>query len=231
MTRFRLFAMVLAALAIGAAPARAERPPVVGGQYRYWVFSDHNDLRDVLAYWVPGPFHIQLEYWDRVNGPDQFRPEVGFHLRDRRRSVYTIQWSHQGEQDRFWFMTDQVTTDHIVTRFELSPIVSADKTLWVQGIGADYYWGSYNFASMTLYHDPRGNDLYVLPTRVRFANEKNDWLQLTVSPAAERTIGWAVDVKKGWVRAGIERNNRYDFTNVDNLIFTIGFETEIPALK
>ena len=222
----------LAAMSLlAAAPVRAERPPVLGGQYRYWAFSDHNDIRDVLAYWVPGPFHVQLEYWDRVDGPDEFRPEVGFHLRDRRRSVYTVQWQHQLDQDRFWFMTDQVTTSHIVTRFELSPIVSSETTLWVQGVGADYYWGSYNFASITLYHDPRGSDLYTLPTRVRLANEKNDWIQFSLVPATERSIGWAVDVKKNWLRAGIERNDRYDFTNVDNLIFTVGFEVEVPALR
>jgi len=26
------------------------------------------------------------------------------------------------------------------------------------------------------------------------------------------------------VRLGVERNNRYDFTSVDNVIFTIGYE-------
>jgi hypothetical protein len=26
------------------------------------------------------------------------------------------------------------------------------------------------------------------------------------------------------LRLGIERNNRYDFTHVDNTIFTVGFE-------
>lgn len=231
MRRLRLFTILAGALLLGAAPVRAERPPVVGGQYRYWVFSDHNNMQDWLAYWVPGPFHVQLEYWNRDNGPDQFRPEIGFHFRDRRRSVYTVQWAHQPDQDRYWLMTDQVVSNHVVARAELSPIVTTDATLWVQGIGGDYYWGSYNFASITLYHDPRGSDLYVLPMRVRFANEQNDWLQFTLAPATERTIGWAVDVKKGWVRAGIERNDRYDFTNVDNLIFTIGFEAEVPALK
>jgi hypothetical protein len=225
------FALLLLTI---ATPALAERPAVLGGQYRYWVFNDGNDLRDVLAYWVPGPFHVQLEYWDHIQGQDSFRPEIGIHLRDRRRSVYTVQWRHELNDERFWFMTDQVLSDHIVGRAEISPIVTYDrslqdgKTLWVQGVGGDYYWGSYNFASITVYHDPRGNDLFVVPMRVRFANEQNDWLQLTLAPASQRSIGWAVDFKKKWVRAGIERNDRYDFTNTDNLIFTVGFETTVP---
>jgi len=69
------------------------------------VFTDHNDLRDVLAYWVPGPFHVTLEYWDFLDSDteDQFRPEVGIHLRDRRQSVYTVQWRHERDDERFTF--------------------------------------------------------------------------------------------------------------------------------
>ena len=82
---FRSLVAVAAVLALSAcARPVAARPAVIGAQYRYWAFTNHDDLRDVLAYWVPGPFHVQLEYWDRVHGRDQFRPEIGLHLRDRR---------------------------------------------------------------------------------------------------------------------------------------------------
>jgi len=47
-------------------------------------------------------------------------------------------------------------------------------------------------------------------------------------PASKRTFGWAVDVKARWLRLGVERNNRYDFTRVDNDIFTVGFEVVLP---
>jgi hypothetical protein len=218
-------------LVLLAAPAGATPPAYVGGQFRYWAFSDDNDLRDVLAYWVPGPAHVQLEYWDFVDPgtSDQFRPELGIHLRDRRRSVYTLQWRHERRQERFWLGTDQVLADHVVGRAELSPIVADNSTLWVESLGADYYWGSWNFASATLIHDPRFDGLWVVPVRVRLANEANDWLQLTVAPASRRTVGWAIDVKKRWVRAGVERNNRYDFTQLNNTIFTIGFERSLSS--
>ena len=51
---------------------------------------------EIYPYWVPGPLHVQLEVWDFVDAgtSDQFRPEVGVHLRDRRNSVYTLQWRH-----------------------------------------------------------------------------------------------------------------------------------------
>jgi len=226
----RLVAVLLMSAAL-AAPAAATPPAYVGGQYRYWAFSNHNDLRDVLAYWVPGPFHVQLEYWDFVDHDtdDQFRPEIGLHLRDSRRSVYTLQWRHEHRQERYTVGTDQVLSDHIVGRAEISPIVSRDSTVWVLSAGGDYYWGSYNFASATLIHDPRGDDLWVVPLRVRLANEANDWVQATLAPASRRTLGWAFDVKAHWLRVGVERNSRYDFTNLDNVVYTIGFEKALGA--
>ena len=221
--------IAVAALALVLVTAKSQaRPAVLGGQYRYWAFNNHNDLRDVLAYWVPGPFHVQLEYWDRMRGKDQFRPEVGIHLLDRHRSVYTVQWRHELDQERFWLMTDQVVSDHLVGRLEADPIFTSDSTEWVFGAGGDYYWGSYNFLSATLYHDPRGVELWVVPLRLRLANEANDWVQWTLAPASRRTLGWALDLKYRWVRTGVERNSRFDFTTLDNVIWTIGFEAPFP---
>ncbi|MBI1798416.1 MAG: hypothetical protein HYR73_01880 [Candidatus Eisenbacteria bacterium] len=206
--------------------ALAMPPPYVGAQYRYWVFSNHNDLRDVLAYWVPGPFHVTLETWDYVDpaSRDQFRPEVGVHLRDRRKSVYTVQWRHELDAERLTFGTEQILGGPWVGRAEFSPIIGKDSTQPVVSAGADYYWGSYNFASATLIHDPRGSDLWSIPLRVRAANESNDWVQITVVPTTHRSLGWAFDARIKGVRAGIERNSRYDFTDLDNVVFTVGYE-------
>jgi hypothetical protein len=221
------FAMLIALSLLLASPALAARP-YAGAQFRYWDFTGDNDLRDVLAYWVPGPFHVQLEYWDFTEGEDIIRPEVGVHLRDRRRSVYTVQWRHERpHQERLTFETEQVVADHWVGRASVSPILFRDSTDVVFAAGADYYWGSYNFLSANVIRDPRGDDLWVYPLRLRFANEANDWLQLTLAPASRRTIGWAFDVKHRWFRAGIERNSRYDFTDLDNIIFTVGFEVPL----
>ena len=224
----RTIFIVLASLAL-AAPAAATPPSYVGAQYRYWTFSNHNDIRDVLAYWVPGPFHLQLEYWDFVDprAEDRFRPEIGVHLRDARRSVYTLQWRQEHRQDRFWVATDQVLGGHWVGRVEVSPVVTPDSTEWVLSAGADYYWGSYHFAQVTVIRDPRGDDLWVVPMRVRLATERDDWFQATLAPASQRTLGWAVDAKKGWLRVGVEGNNRYDFTSLDNVIYTVGFQVPL----
>jgi hypothetical protein len=98
----------------------------------------------------------------------------------------------------------------------------------VARIGGDVYWKSWNFLSLDLIRDPRLEGLWVVPMRVRLANEANDWVQLTFAPASRRTVGWAVDVKKRWVRLGVERNNRFDFTRLDNTIVTAGFEVSLP---
>jgi len=223
--------VVIPLVFLGFVPAaRAEgRPrPYAGAQLRYWAFSNANDLRDLLAYWVPGPFHVQLEVWDFVQGPDQFRPELGLHLRDGRRSVYTLQWRHELDQERYWLGTDQVLSRHFVGRAEVSPIVAVDHTDWVYDGGLDFYWADYSFASATVIRDPRGGGLWVVPVRARWADGRNDWIQVTVAPASRRTLGWALEGKVRWLRLGVERNNRYDFTNLDNLAWTLGIEGPLP---
>ncbi len=220
---------LLLALALPAAAPAAEGPrPYAGAQFRYWSFSNANDLRDVLVYWVPGPIHVQLEAWDFVRGPDQFRPEIGLHLRDARRSVYTVQWRHELDQERFWAGTEQVLSRHFVGRAEASPIVATDRTDWVFDGGLDFYWADYSFASANLIRDPRAGGLWVVPLRLRLADARNDWVQGTLAPASRRTLGWALDAKLRWLRLGVERNNRYDFTSLDNVVWTIGVEGPLP---
>jgi hypothetical protein len=204
--------------------ANAGAAPVAGAQFRYWAFTNGNDMRDVIAYWAPGPVHVQLENWDFVRGRDQFRPEVGLHLRDARRSSYTLQWRHELDDERAWLGTEQVVGRRWVARGEVSPLFFRDSTTVVWDVGADVYYGSYGFAGVTVVRDPRQDGLWVVPVRARIANESNDWIQLTVAPASRRTIGWAADAKWRWLRLGVERNSRFDFTTLDNTITTIGLE-------
>jgi len=224
---------LMAGLLLMAAPAAAQSltPATAGAQYRYWAFTNDNDLRDVLAYYATRSWHVQLEYWDFVYGDDEFRPEIGIHLRDRRNSVYTFQWRHEGHKERVSFMTDQIVSDHFVARAEVSPIIFDDHTEVVLGAGLDYYWGSWNFASIGVVRDPRDNAFWIFPMRVRLANEANDWVQATYAPATEKTNGWALDFKYKWFRGGIERNSRYDFTDADNFITTVGVEFAIPPAR
>jgi hypothetical protein len=224
--RIALAGLALAATLAAASPAAAAA--VVGAQFRYWAFTDGNDNRNPLVYWSPGPFHVQLEVWDYVRGRDQFRPEVGVHLRDKRRSSYTVQWRHEDPVERLTFGTEQVLSKHFVGKAYVSPLVGADSTEVVLNAGLDYYWGSYNFASADVIRDPRGDGLWVVPVRVRLANERNDWLQFLVAPASKRTLGWAADAKIRWVRLGVERNSRFDFSTRDNVIYTAGVEFALP---
>jgi len=239
--RFRLRSLLAGALvlglalATGATSASAERRQRLGGMFRYWEAEHASDLRDYIVYWVQDlnpslGYHVQYEYWDFVapQSHDHARPEIGVHFRDFRRSAYTAQWRHEYRRDRYTLATDQVVADHWVARAEISPIVWPDSTETVFGVGADYYWASWNFASATVIRDPRGEDFWSFPMRVRLATERNDWVQVTVAPATHRSLGWALDGMFRGFRAGIERNSRYDFTNEDNVILTIGYEREWP---
>jgi len=62
--RLRTLALALSLAASAARPALATPPAYVGGQFRYWVFDDGNNMRDVLAYFARPTWHVQLEYWD-----------------------------------------------------------------------------------------------------------------------------------------------------------------------
>ena len=226
----RLTALLACTLGVlpRSASAAATQPTRVGAQFRYWSVSDHNDNRDYIAYWAPGPFHVLLEVWDYQHGEDQFRPEVGVHLRDFRRSSYTVEWRHENHDERVTFLSEQVLSDHLVGKASIAPIISPDSTSIVWSVGADYYWRSYDFASLDLIHDPRGNALWAVPMRVRIATERNDWIQASFVPQSKRTNGWALDAKIRWLRVGFERNNRYDYTTLDNAIITLGVEFELP---
>ena len=70
MRRPAWLAPALLAAALVAPAARAATPSRVGGQFRYWSVTNHNDNRDWLAYWAPGPFHVLLEVWDYQRGED-----------------------------------------------------------------------------------------------------------------------------------------------------------------
>lgn len=223
--RLRALAAVVCVAAVASGSVHAG---ALGAQFRYWSFSDRNDMRDPLVYWSPGPIHVQLEVWDFERGTDQFRPEIGVHLRDRRRSSYTVQWRHENQVERLTFGTEQVLSDHLVGKASVSPLLGADSTEVVWSAGADWYWHSYSFASAGVVRDPRGDDLWVVPVRVRLANERNDWLQFLVAPASKRTLGWAVDGKWRLLRLGVERNSRFDFSTRDNTIYTLGFELALP---
>jgi hypothetical protein len=225
----RTFTLALA-LVVLAEPAGAwPAPGRLGAQFRYWSFEDGNDSRNPIVYWVPGPFHVQLEAWDYLEGRDQLRPELGVHLRDRRRSSYDLQWRHELETERFTLGTGQVLSDHLVGKASLAALVHSDSTEFVGSAGLDVYWRSYSFAGVDVIRDPRGDDLWVVPMRLRLANESNDWVQFTVAPASRRSLGWAADAKFRWLRLGVEQNSRFDFTTRDNVIFTAGVEFELPA--
>lgn len=222
----RFVPVVLLALLLQPDNSGADTARRVGGQFRYWSADNGSDLRDYIVYWAQDWFHVQYEYWDFVapQSHDHARPEIGIHVRDFRKSVYTALWRHEYRRERFALATDQVVGDHWVARAEIGPIVWDDSTEVVLAAGADYYWGSYNYASATVIRDPRGGDFWSFPLRLRLATESDNWVQATIAPATQRTIGWALDLKYRGGRIGIERNSRYDFTTEDNVIFTIGYE-------
>ena len=226
-----LLALALVAFGASAANDARAREFTLGAQYRYWAFADGNDLRDPVLYAKSGAFDAQVERWLPLRGNDQTRVEAGAFVKDARRSAYSVRWRHEAAQERLWFGTEQVVGARTVARLTAGPLLPHDggDVTFVWEAGADVYWGSYSFAGATAVRDPREGGLWSWPLRARFASERNDWLQLTAVPADRRTFGWAIDGKWRVLRAGIERNSRFDFTTRDNVIFTLGVERTFGA--
>ena len=225
--RVRVALAVLLVL-LTAPVAQAAPTGRLGAQFRYWAFDDGNDNRNPIVYWIGQRFHVLLEVWDFEEGEDQFRPELGVHLRDSRRSSYNAVWRHEKGLERYTLGTEQVLSRRFVGKVAVSALVAADSTDYMWQAGLDYYWHSWSFASVDVVRDPRGDELWVVPMRVRIADEDNDWVQFMLAPASQRTIGWAVDMKVRWLRFGIEQNSRYDFSTRDNIVFTVGAEFDFP---
>lgn len=232
----RVFLLVAAcvATALGGAARAHAGACTLGAQYRYWSFDDGNDLRNPIVYAAAGAFDARVERWLPLRGEDQTRLEAGVVVKDDRRSAYLARWRHEPSQERFWLGTEQVVGRRTVARATCGSLVphgGGDLAL-VWEAGADVYWGDYSFAGATAVRDPREGGLWAWPLRLRLASARNDWLQLTAVPADRRSFGWSVDGKWHALRAGIERNSRFDYTTRDNLIFTIGversFETGAP---
>lgn len=227
----RILAMCVALVGVWPASVAVADERTLGAQFRYWSFADGNDLRDPIVYLKSGPFDAQVERWLPLHGEDQTRIEAGAFVKDARRSAYSVRWRHEPEQERLWLGTEQVVASRWVWRASSGPLLphhGGDASLvWESGL--DYYWGSYSLAGATVVRDPREGGLWSWPMRVRLANGRNDWVQVTSVPADRRTIGWAIEARWRALRAGIERNSRFDFTSRDNVIFTLGAERRFGA--
>lgn len=193
---------------------------------RYWAFADRNDLRAPYAHWVGERLHVGLEAWQPVSGGDlRVRPEAGVMWRDvESHTAYHLDWRHEQPFERFTLGAERVLGRGWVAKAEVATLANADSSQFVYRGGFDRYWGSYHFWSAEVVRDPRDGGLWAFPVRVRLATESNDWVQATVVKASQRTTGWALDARWRLLRVGVERNNRFDFTNRDNVIWSAGLE-------
>jgi len=226
-------AIALVLVSSSARPALAQtNVPRVGAQFRYWNFDGPNDLRDYIVYVVPGQWHAQVEVWASKLGQDQFRPELGGYVKDHRGSSYSaLVRLEGGKRMNLELETGQVLAGGFVARGLVRVIDDfhgPTSVLW--GGGLDRYYGGYSFASVSAYRDPRFGGRWTWTIMNRLAND-HAYLQLGITPAEGRPPGYFAVAKYHWLVAGYEKNSRYDFSNLDNRIYTLGFELPLPDAR
>ena len=225
--------LVLVIAAVAPQPAAAQtNAPRVGAQFRFWDFDGPNDNRDYIFYVVPGQWHAQVELWDYRLGKDQVRPELGGYLKDKRGSSYSALVRLEGDQRvNFETETGQVLAGGFVARGLVRVIDDfhgPTSVLW--GGGLDRYYGDYSFASASAYRDPRFGGRWTWTLMNRLASE-HAYLQVGLTPAEARPPGYFAMAKYHWLVAGYEKNSRYDFSNLDNRIYTLGLELPLPSAR
>jgi len=210
-----------------ALPPVVQADPTASGMIRHWAFGDGHDIDETALVLVGRPLHGEFEYRRMRDGADQVRGGCGAHARDGRGSTYTLAWRDEHVYRSLRVGTEQVVRGPWVARADVSPIFADGEPQWSAGIGLDRYTGSYGLVSVSVTRDPRERGLWVMPMRWRLADERNDWVQLGFTPSFEGASGWSAVAKWRWLKTAVEANHRYDFTAVDNVIYTAGVDVPL----
>lgn len=155
--------------------------------------------------------------------------EIGGFLRDARRSTYGAFYRFRDEFDHVVDLsTEQLAGGGFVAYGGLRFIrvlgeSVEDRHLLQPSVGFDKYYGSYHFFSVRAVRDSREGGRYSFVIANRFAL-RDKFVTLGLVPRTDGDLGYFVQAKWRWVRAGFGRYDRFDFTAVDRTVFNLGFE-------
>jgi hypothetical protein len=230
--------VLASALALGAGvpclgasgPADAGKPTAPQGrvivQWDHLVDSNDRTFEDFWGFATYKQTHYQAWYGEFTKGA-----EVGGFLQDHRRSTYAGLYRYRKDFDHVVeFDTEQLLKKGFVLAGMLRGIhvipdnAPDDQNMLQFGAGLDYYWGDYNFLSVRAVNDPRESGRWSFITSHRFQRDPAIYVQPGIILRTDGSTGWFLQGKYRWFRWGAGRYDRFDFTDVDRTIYSVGVE-------
>lgn len=216
-------------LLLGAAyPLLAESSePRLIVQDEYIQESGGRTFNDPSLYYTHDRFHAQAWFGTLTKGV-----EVGGYTKDRRNSSYGAFYRFRDGFDHVLQVeTEQVTgTKGVVfatgVRYIHTIPDEGARNMLQFHVGADRYYGGYNFTSFRAISDPRRSGRWTFVISNRFARE-NSYLTVGLVPRTDGEIGYFVQAKRNQLYLGVGRYSRFDFTDRNRTIFNVGWEFDL----
>jgi hypothetical protein len=235
-----LGAAVLPIRSAGAAPADPKKPapqtdaakaPPPSKERLIFMWDhiiDSNDetFEDFWAFTTYKQTHYQVWYGEFTKGA-----EAGGYVRDHRRSTYAGLYRYRKDFDHVvQFDTEQILKHGFVAAAMLRGIhvipdnSPDDQNMLQVGVGTDYYYGNYNFVSFRAINDPRESGRWSFITSNRFQRDPTFWIQPGIILRTDNSTGWFLQGKYKYLLWGAGSYDRFDFTDVDRTIYSLGIE-------
>lgn len=224
----RAFAVAAAVgFGLGALPTRAvaETGRIIL-QWDHLADSNDRTFEDYSALVSYKQSHFQLWQGEFTKGG-----EIGGFVRDRRKSTYAGMYRYrQGFDHVVQFDTEQVLKKGFVLAGMVRGIHAIpdnppdDRDLIQVGTGFDWYHGDYNFLSFRAIDDPRAAGRWSFIASHRFQRTPANFVQPGVIVRTDRSTGWFLQGKIHWLRWGVGKYDRFDFTDVDRTIYSAAVE-------
>ncbi|NIM04903.1 MAG: hypothetical protein GTO55_03025 [Armatimonadetes bacterium] len=223
-----LGAVILPLLLTWTGPAYAQDPPPrLILQHEYIRESGGRDFHDPSIFYFKNRFHAQVWLGEFTKGV-----EVGGYDKDKRGSAYSAFYRFRDGFDHILQVeTEQITgtTGYVLALgaryIRVIPDVGARNMVQFH-VGADKYYGDYNFASLRAISDPRRSGRWTFVLSNRFATE-DSYVTLGVVPRTDGEVGYFMQAKQENLRFGVGHYSRFDFTQRNRTIYNLGWEWEL----
>lgn len=179
---------------------------------------------DPVVFTARGPVYAELNVGTFARGL-----EVGGWWRDPRGSYYSgFVRRRQGG-----FIDDtaaHVQTNQKLGRFVVQGSMRAqwpdrpddDNLLFIPGVGAELYTGSYSFMALRAVLDPRPDTGMTLLLSNRLASE-HWFVEGVLAPRTDGVLNYALRGRWRWLYLGYARENDFDFSRIDRSVWILGY--------
>jgi len=223
-----LAAAILPLLTAFVGPAWAGPPPeqlIV--QHEFIRESGGREFNDPSIFYSKERFHLQAWFGDLTKGV-----EIGGYKKSKRGSAYSAFYRFRDDFDHVLHLeTEQLTgTKGVVfvlgARYIHALPDDGARNMGQVHIGADRYYGDYNFTSFRAISDPRRSGRWTFVLSNRFASATS-FLSIGIVPRTDGEVGYFLQAKRRHLLFGAGKYGRFDFTDRSRTIYSLGWEWEV----